>query len=88
MSISYAVYLLFQFYFVLILLRVFMTWIPNIDWDKQPMRWMREVTDAYLNVFRNIIPPLGMLDISPVIALILLQIVQQLVYGILVHVGL
>ena len=88
MSISYAVYLLFKFYWVLILLRIFMTWIPNIDWNQQPMRWMREVTDAYLNIFRRFIPPIGMLDVSPIVALIVLGIVQTVVCEMLARIGL
>ena len=88
MSISYAVYLLFRFYWVLILLRIFMTWIPNIDWNQQPMKWVREVTDAYLNIFRRFIPPIGMLDVSPVVALIVLGIVQTIVCEMLARVGL
>lgn len=88
MSISYAVYLLFKFYWVLILLRIFMTWIPNIDWNQQPMRWMREVTDAYLNIFRRFIPPIGMLDVSPIVALIVLGIVQTIVCEMLARIGL
>ena len=88
MSISYAVYLLFKFYWVLILLRIFMTWIPNIDWNQQPMKWMREVTDAYLNIFRRFIPPIGMLDVSPIVALIVLGIVQTIVCEMLARIGL
>ena len=88
MSISYAVYLLFKFYWVLILLRIFMTWIPNIDWNQQPMKWMREVTDAYLNIFRRFIPPIGMLDVSPIVALIVLGIVQTVVCEMLARIGL
>lgn len=70
---------IFNLYFFLIILRIFLTWIPSIDWEKQPYRTVREVTDIYLNVFRRIIPPFGGLDFSPIIALIVLQIVQQAV---------
>lgn len=67
---------LFYFYGILILIRIFLTWIPTIDWDAQPMKALRLSTDIYLDLFRRIIPPFGGLDFSPIIAIIVLQIFQ------------
>lgn len=86
--ISRTVGLLFYFYYILIILRIFLTWIPNIDWDRQPYSWMRSVTDPFLNIFRGIIPPIGgVLDISPILAIILLQILQGFIVGFLINLG-
>ena len=74
---------IFYFYFLLIVVRIFLTWIPNIDWYKQPMKAVREVTDIYLDIFRKIIPPIGGLDLSPIIAIFFLQIIQVVVVNIL-----
>lgn len=70
---------LFNLYSILIVLRIFLAWIPSIDWEKQPTKTVREITDIYLNIFRRFVPPLGMLDISPIIALLVLQVLQFLV---------
>ena len=47
--------------------------------------FVEEVTDPYLNVFRRVIPPLGgggfALDLSPMLAMILLYVVGELVVG-------
>ena len=67
---------LFNLYNLLILIRVFLSWIPNIDWDAQPFRFVSGATDPVLNIFRGIIPPISGLDFSPVIAIILLYIVE------------
>jgi len=88
MGLSYIVGLIFHFYSLLIFIRILLTWIPNIDWSQQPVKFIREVTDAYLNIFRNIIPPIGMLDISPMVALLVLWLLQSLVVGILASIGL
>lgn len=56
-----------------------MTWIPNINWEQQPVKSIREVTDLYLNLFRRFVPPMGGLDFSPIIAILLLQVLQVLV---------
>lgn len=76
---------IFYFYFLLIILRIFLTWIPSIDWNQQPMKSIREVTDMYLNIFRRFIPPIGGLDFSPIIAIIVLQIIQVLVVNVLAN---
>lgn len=72
---------IFNMFYVLIILRIFMSWIPNIDWEQQPIKFVREVTDTYLDVFRRFVPPLGGLDFSPIIAIIVLQILQGLITG-------
>ena len=84
--ISRTVSLLFYFYYLLI---IFLSWIPNIDWLSQPFAALRSITDPFLNIFRGIIPPIGgMLDISPIVAIILLQILQGFVVGTLSKLGL
>lgn len=80
---------LFYFYYILIIIRILLTWIPNIDWEQQPFPWIRAIVDPFLNIFRGIIPPIGgVLDISPILAIILLQVLQGLVIGALQGFGL
>ena len=86
--ISRTVGTLFYFYYLLIIIRIFLSWIPSIDWQTQPFFWIRSVTDPCLNIFRGIIPPIGMLDISPIIAIILLQILNGVICGFLQGLGL
>ena len=66
------------FYSILIVLRIFMSWLPNINWDAQPIKAIRIMTDAYLDIFRRFIPPLGGLDFSPIVALLFLSVIQEL----------
>lgn len=87
--ISHAISLIFYFYYVLIIIRIFLSWIPSIDWYQQPFSLIKSTVDPFLNIFRGIIPPIGgMLDISPIIAIVLLQILQDVVVGFLVNIGL
>ncbi|NDJ22946.1 YggT family protein [Nostoc sp. B(2019)] len=64
-----------QIYTVLLIIRVLLTWFPTINWYNQPFTTLSQITDPYLNLFRSIIPPLGGMDFSPMLAIILLQIV-------------
>lgn len=74
-----AVSKLFELYFLLIILRCFLSFFPRIDVYKQPVRFIREITDPYLDIFRRFIPPVNGLDFSPIVAVIVLQILQVLV---------
>ncbi len=84
-----AVNSLFYFYYVILILRIFLTWIPSIDWYQQPFEFLRSITDPFLNIFRGIIPPIGgVLDISPILAFFALQFLQMAVNWLLVGFGL
>ena len=80
---------LFNFYYLLLMLRIFLTWLPSIDWYQQPFNFLRSLTDPFLNLFRGIIPPIGgVLDISPIIAFFVLLLLQNAIIGLLVGLGL
>ncbi len=88
MNIRYAINNLFYFYYLLLIIRIFLTWIPNIDWDSQPFRFMCSLTDPFLNIFRGIIPPIGgALDISPILAFFGLQLLQIVINSLLGTLG-
>ena len=63
-------------YFVLLLVRILLSWFPNVDWFSPPFSVLSQITDPYLNLFRSIIPPMGGIDLSPMLAFFLLWIVQ------------
>ena len=62
-----------QLYIVLLLIRVLLSWFPTIDWSRAPFSILSQLTDPYLNIFRSLIPPLGGIDFSPILALFALQ---------------
>ncbi|KAG0469079.1 hypothetical protein HPP92_018407 [Vanilla planifolia] len=52
-----------------LLVRVLLSWFPNIPWERQPLSAIRDLCDPYLNLFRCIIPPIfDTLDVSPLLA--------------------
>ena len=69
----------FQIFFWLILVRCLLSFVPSIDWYKQPFTAVKDVTDLYLNLFRKTVPPIGGLDFSPIIAVIALQVLNYLI---------
>lgn len=72
-----AIDLLFTAYTVMLLIRILASWVP--EWtNNRFMHFISFYTDPYLNVFRKIIPPLGMIDISPMIAFLALGVIEQM----------
>ncbi len=65
-----------QLYSLIILARVLMSWV-NVDPYSPLARAIIELTEPVLQPIRNALPPAGGLDFSPVIAIILLQVLGQ-----------
>lgn len=89
-SISLSLSLLVQtlntfvsIYLVLMFIRILLSWFPNVNWYDPPFSVLSQLTDPYLNIFRSIIPPLGGIDFSPIIAIFALQFAAQLLSGLL-----
>ncbi len=78
----YIVNLVFTTYTFLLLARIFGSWIPRFS-ESRFMVFLAFYTEPYLGLFRRIIPPLGMLDLSPMFALIGLQLLHTVVRVIL-----
>ncbi|NEQ68340.1 MAG: YggT family protein [Symploca sp. SIO1B1] len=67
----------FQIYSTLIIVRVLLTWLQMFGWANQVASFLSPITDPYLNLFRSFIPTFGGLDFSPVVAIIVLNIVSD-----------
>ena len=48
------------------------------------MNFLRDVCEPYLRIFRRFIPPIGMFDFTPMIAIILLLLVRTIVHNLIV----
>ncbi|MBD2184746.1 YggT family protein [Planktothrix sp. FACHB-1355] len=65
-------------YVVLLIIRILLSWFPNLNWYDPPFSILSQLTDPYLNIFRSFIPPLGGIDFSPILAIFLLQFIADL----------
>ena len=70
-------------YVAVILIYVLMSWLPmshGYGWVGDIYRALGKVCDPYLNLFRRIIPPIGgMIDVSPILAIIVVQLAGRLI---------
>jgi YggT family protein len=80
----------FLVYIGLILINVLLSWVPRMPYNpalRSVVDFVTETTNPYLNLFRRVIPPLGgggfALDLSPMIAVIVLVVVRAIVVGLI-----
>lgn len=64
-------------YKYILIARILMTWLPNINWYNQPFKFLRDVTDPVMAPFSRLIPPIGGLDLSPMLLFFLLDLLQR-----------
>ncbi|MDD3013977.1 MAG: YggT family protein [Candidatus Gastranaerophilales bacterium] len=78
-SIHQAIAQLFDLIQLILIIRILLGWFPNINWWNQPFKLLHDVTEPILAPFRRIIPPIGGLDLSPIVAFLALGILQSIV---------
>lgn len=74
---------LFGLYSLAIIARVFLSWM-RVDPYHPLVRFLYQITEPLLAPLRKHIPPVGMVDISPMVALFVLWIVQRIVVALLI----
>ena len=78
--IGFVIYGLISIYILLITIRIIFSW-GMISYTNRVMRFLVDVTEPLLGPLRRRIPPLGWLDISPLIAILILWLFQAAVAG-------
>ena len=70
--------ILFEALSLAILARVLLSWI-QVDPHNQFVQLLYQITEPILGPLRRFIPPLGMIDISPIVALFVLQLAHRII---------
>ncbi|MGC6483595.1 MAG: YggT family protein [Synechococcus sp.] len=65
-----------QIYGVVLLIRELLSWFPNLDQSNPLVGTLMSISDPYLNAFRGIIPPIGGIDLSALLAFLALNLLQ------------
>jgi len=71
--------MLFMIYQFMIIGYILMSWIPSAQ-ESSIGRLLSKFVEPYLGFFRKFIPPIGMIDFSPIIALLLLDFIRRGVF--------
>ncbi|GEN30355.1 YggT family protein [Cerasibacillus quisquiliarum] len=65
-------------YGYLLIIYIFMSWFPGARESSFGI-FLGRISEPYLEVFRRFIPPLGMIDFSPIVAILILNFART--YG-------
>jgi YggT family protein len=87
-SIANFVNVFVTVYILLILAYIITSWIrlPYSPWLNRIQRFLYDVCEPYLRIFRRIVPSVGPLDLSPMVGVIVLLILQGLISRLLTSV--
>jgi YggT family protein len=82
--LGYILYGLLSIYILLIFLRIVFAW-GMVSYTNRVMRFLVDVTEPLLGPLRRMIPPLGPMDISPIVAFLILWLFQAAIAGTLLQ---
>ena len=82
--LGFILYGLLSIYILLIIIRIVFSW-AMISYTNRIMRFLVDTTEPLLGPLRRVIPPLGWLDISPLVAFLILWLFQAAVAGTLLR---
>jgi YggT family protein len=88
MIFSFAVQFVNLLVYVLttaIFLRAIFSWFVPPGSDNVIMRFLVDITEPIIAPLRRVLPSMGMLDLSPFVAMILLQVIGSLVTQVLMR---
>ena len=86
-SVDEFLYVFASVYTLVILLYIITSWLrlPYSIWMNRFQRFLYDVCEPYLRLFRRFLPSFGGLDLSPMLAVIVLWAVEQLLVRLIDH---
>lgn len=72
---------IFNFYEYAILAYILLSWFPKFR-ENFIGDFLKTICEPFLSLFRKIIPPIGVLDISPIVAFFVLGLLQRLIISV------
>lgn len=82
--LGFVLYGLLSIYLLLIIIRIIFSW-GMVSYTNRVMKFLVDVTEPLLGPLRRMIPPLGWLDISPMVAILIIWLFQAAVAGTLLR---
>lgn len=79
-SIERFVVVFFSVYQFALLAYILSSWIPRMPSSLvRVQRFLYDICEPYLRIFRRVVPSLGPLDLSPIVGLLALGLIERLV---------
>ncbi|MFP3916354.1 YggT family protein [Lysinibacillus telephonicus] len=85
LSIIPVISMIFSIYSFMLIIYILMSWVPAAQ-SSGFGRLLAKFCEPYLGFFRKFIPPIGMIDFSPIIAILLLSFIERGVQIVLLNI--
>ena len=83
MTISYVISTLAELIFLAIIIRAVLSWLPGVSALQPVARFFNRITDPLIEPIRRRLPPLGGFDVSPIVAVLLIWLVESILLALL-----
>ena len=78
MTISYVISTLAELVFLAIIIRAVLSWLPGVSALQPVARFFNKITDPLIEPIRRRLPPVGGFDVSPIVAVLLIWLVESI----------
>ncbi len=78
-TIFTVLYYILWIFELILLARVILSWFPNVDRSNPLIQFLYDVTEPVLRPIREMMPPTGMMDLSPLIVFLIIQVLMTLI---------
>lgn len=82
-TISQVILLILRIFEFVLLARVLLSWFPNVDRSNPIIQLLYDITEPVLRPIRDMLPPNGMFDLSPLIAFLIIQVIATILPAVL-----
>ena len=82
MFVLQIISLLLQLFELALLARIILSWFPNVDRSNPIIQFLFDITEPVLKPIREMLPPGGMFDFSPLIVFLIIQVLTTVLRGI------
>jgi YggT family protein len=62
---------------LILLARILLSWFPNVDRSNPLIQFLYDITEPVLRPIREFLPPTGMMDFSPLVVFLIIQVLMQ-----------
>jgi YggT family protein len=83
MTISYVISTLAELLFLAIIIRAVLSWLPGVSALQPVARFFNKITDPLIEPIRRRLPPVGGFDVSPIVAVLLIWVVESILLALL-----
>lgn len=78
-SILWLIFMVLSAFQFILLVRVILSWVPNLDYTNPLIKLIYDITEPVLAPIRNMLPPMSGFDLSPLVVFLVISVLQRFI---------